>query len=734
MGRKKLFQEQLIILFISNLFLAVIFPHITILTAQSSKQVPAKSNSAVVTIYRDEFGVPHVFGKTDADAVFGFGYVQAEDNFFLLEDGFIKALGRASEIDGDEGMLYDQAVRALEIPRLAIEEYQRSFPEMRAIYDAYSEGINYFLKTHSGIKPVLLNRIQPWYTIALLKYKYYVDEYIWNTGLSKNNFRVSVSEPIVEKKQGSNAWAVSPVKSITGNALLFQNPHVPFYGAAPYYEGHLHSEEGLNFSGTARYGFPFPYIGHNDYLGWSYTDNDIDIGDLYKETFDNPTNPLAYKYGRGYKTAVEWKERLKVKREKGMEEREITFRKTHHGPIVSEYEKKPVSVKLSKLEKGGWYDQWYAMLKAKSFSEFKTILKKVDVPYMNITYADKDGNIFYCYYGAVPKRSAKFNWRQPVDGSDPETEWNGYHAFEELPQVLNPAAGFIQNCNSSPFLTTLAGNPEPAKFPQYLVGDKDADNSRSKVSKEILTGTDKFSFETWQKAATDTKVYNARSYKEKIIAEYENLRSVDAARADKITDLINEFKSWDCVSRKESVAMTLYIMTTMSYITPQNFKSYNYQISIPGIQRLEAVKDYLEKTWGTWKVAWGEINRTQRVHWNGKESFEDKKQSYPIAGGPGNVGIIFNFYWTMEDFRIDKPRENKRRYGIMGNSYVAVVEFGPKINAKSIVYYGQSGDPASPHYFDQAKLYSEGKFKPAWFYLEDIVKHSKPPYQLDRSK
>ncbi len=734
MNLKKKAQQYFMVCLIAGLILTILFPNVSIINSQSSKKLAAKEASAGATIYRDEFGVPHIYGKTDADAVFGFGYAQAEDNFFLLEDGFIKAIGRSAEIHGEEELLYDQAVRALEITRLADEEYKGATKAMRAIYDAYSEGINHFLRTHTKIKPVLLNRIQPWHTIALLKYKYYVLEYIWNAGISKNNFRVSTAEPLIEKKQGSNAWAVSPVKSASGNALLFQNPHVPFYGAAPYYEGHLHSEEGLNFSGTARYGFPFPYIGHNDYLGWSYTDNDIDIGDLYKETFDNQSNPLSYKYGNEYKTAVEWKEKIKVKKGNGMEVREITFRKTHHGPIVSEYEKKPIAVRLSKLGDGGWYDQWYAMLKAKSFSEFKTILKNINVPYMNIIYADMKGNIFYCYYGAVPKRSSKFNWRQPVDGSNPETEWNKYHSFEELPQVLNPSSGFIQNCNSSPFLTTTTGNPEPGNFPQYMVGYLDSDNPRSKVSKEILTETEKFSFESWQKAATDTRVYSARSYKEKIIAEYENLNSVDVQRAEKIIDLINELKSWNCISSKESVAMTLYVMSAMSYITSQDYKNYNYQISVPGIQRLEVVKNYLEKKWGTWKVAWGEINRTQRVSWDGKEPFDDKKLSYPIAGGPGNVGIVFNFYWTAEDFRIDKPRENKRRYGTMGNSYVAVVEFGQKIKAKSIVYYGQSGEPGSPNYFDQAKLYSEGKFKPAWFYPDEIIKHSKPPYHINKNK
>lgn len=711
-----------------------ILSNLSILFAQGSGKNSSEEISARVKIYRDEFGVPHIFGKTDADAVFGFAYAQAEDNFFLIEDSFIKSIGRSSEIDGEDGLLYDKVVKALEIPRLAQEEYLRASYRMRAIYDSYASGLNYYLTTHPAIKPVLLKQLEPWHTIALLKYKYYVLEFIWNAGLKKKDFSIYTEENKIEKNNGSNAWAVMPIKSESGNALLFQNPHVGFYGPATYYEGHLHSEEGLNFSGAGRYGFPFPYLGHNEYLGWSYTDNDIDNGDLYMETFDNKLNPLAYKYGNKYKVAVEWDETFIVKTNTGTETRKVTFRKTDHGPIVSEYDKKPVAVKLAKLEEGGWYDQWFEMMKAKSLPEFKTILKKVDVPYMNITYADKDGNIFYCYYGTIPKRSTNFNWRLPVEGSDPETDWKGYHSFEELPQALNPKSGFIQNCNSSPFVTSLSGNPDESFFPSYMFGPLDDNNPRSQVSREILSSSEIFSFETWQKAVVDTRVHNAKKFIEKLLTEFEILKGADAQRTEKLINIINEFKSWDCVSRKESAAMTLFTMTTLANITESYFKSYDYQISAPTIQRLEAVKDYLEKTWGVWKVPWGEINRLQKVNWNGKEPFDDNKPSYPIAGGPGNIGIVFNFYWNSYDLQIDKPRGLKRRYGIAGNSYVSVVEFSPKINARSIVYYGQSGDSASPHYFDQAKLYSEGKFKPAWFYIEDIIKHSEAPYHPGAQK
>lgn len=728
-----LFNPKRLLFFVILFIFTLITFHKNSFVLGQTPKASTNNKPVGVTIYRDDYGVPHVFGKTDADAIFGFAYAQAEDNFLLIENGFIKAIGRSSEIDGESGLFYDKIVKALEIQRLSIEEYKKSNKEMHAIYDAYAGGLNYYLKTHPKVKPVLLKQIEPWYTIALLRYKYYVLEFIWNTGIQKKDFKIAVEEKREEENQGSNAWAVMPSKSTSGNALLFQNPHISFYGPAQYYEGHLYSEEGLNFSGAARYGFPFPYLGHNEYLGWSYTDNDIDNGDLYKETFNHPSNPLAYKYGNSYKTAIEWKDKIKIKTANGVKTHEYIFRKTDHGPIVSEYENKPVAVKLAKLEEGGWYSQWLKMLKAKSFSEFKTILKNVYVPYMNITYADREGNIFYCYYGAIPKRSTAFNWRQPVDGADPETEWKGYLSFEELPQVLNPKSGFIQNCNSSPFVTTSSGNPEQGNYPPYITGPKDQNNPRSIISREILTETEKFTFENWQKAATDTRVYNARKFKKQIVSEFESLRNADLQRYNQLIGLIDELNNWDCISRKESTAMTLFILTTLSTISPQSFKSYSYQLSIPLINRLEVIKDYLETTWGTWKVPWGEINRHQRIGWDEKD-FDDKKTSLPIAGGPGNIGIIFNFYWSADDLIIEKTQNQKQRYGRMGNSYVAVVEFGPVIKAKSILYYGQCGDSSSPHYFDQAGLYSEGKFKPAWFYLEDIKKHSTPPYHPGRGK
>jgi acyl-homoserine-lactone acylase len=677
-----------------------------------------------VTIYRDTYGVPHIYGPTDASVVFGLAYAQAEDDFAHLEDSFIRSLGRAAEVHGEEALRDDQVARALEIPRLAREEYERAAPRMRALYDAYAAGLSFYLVRHPEVKPRLLQRFEPWYPLALMRFKYDQGEFIGYAGLDDADLRV-VEEKPAELPQGSNAWAVAPSKSGSGHAMLLINPHVAFYGPAQYYEAHLHSDEGWSFSGVGRYGLPFPYMGHNEALGWAHTDNYPDMGDLYVETFDDPAHPLAYRYGGGHRTAVRWTEEVRVKTAGGVKARRFTFRKTHHGPILTEREGKPVAVRLAKMEEGGWLDQVYEMTRARSLAEFKAALHHGAIPYMNVTYADRDGNIFYAYNGAVPRRSPKFDWRRPVDGSDPETEWQGYHSFDELPQLANPASGFVQSCNSSPFVTTASGNLDPANYPKYMIGPE-PDTPRAQVSRQILAGRQKFTFEEWTRAATDTRVLEAGKRIPDLVAEWERLRSADAARAAALAPLTAELKAWDRVSRNDSVAMTLF--TGWLRLYESGAAPDRAPDSWARVRALEQAKEDLEREWGTWRVAWGEINRLQRVDWSAGETFSDARPSLPVPGGPGWAGIVFNFYQRRADSPLKAAPGSKRHYGTLGNSYVSVVELGPAVRALSIVYFGASGDPKSPHYFDQAPLYARGEFKPAWFTLDEIKAHLERAY------
>jgi acyl-homoserine-lactone acylase len=687
-----------------------------------------------ITIYRDNYGVPHVYGPTDASCAFGYMYAQAEDNFWQIEDSYIRSLGRASEVYGTKTLEDDELVRALEIPRLAQAEYGRLPDRTKALLQAGAEGINYFLQTHPEAKPRLLTHFEPWYGLAFNRYALYFQFIYRRSGLRTDEIK-TVTEPQTAKAdaahaaspdlasesaddyrtaaetQGSNMWAITPAKSASGHAMLFINPHQPFFGTGQWYEGHVHSDEGWDMSGASFFGSALPTIGHNEFLGWSHTVNAPDIVDVWEETFDKPGDPLAYRYDGGYRRATEWSDTVKVKTETGITERKFTFRKTHHGPIVAKRDGKWLSVKMSRFEEGGQLDEWYAMTRARNLEEFKKAMSVAAVPMFNAVYADRDGNIYYVYNGAVPRRSLKYDWSKPVDGSTPETEWQGYHAFTELPQVTNPKSGFVQNCNSTPFLTTVFENPDPAQYPKYMVGE--GDTARARISRRILWNKDKFTFDDWASAGFDTYVIQAETELSDLVRAWDKAPSVKAAEA------FAELENWDHVSRTSSVPMTLFVLWhEKQYGTAVVRAAKTKQ---DPVQSLERVMDDLNDTFGTWRVPWGDLNRLERRQSGGDEPFRDNVKSLPVAGAPGDVGIVFNFYARPE-------KDQKRRYGVAGHSFISVVDFGPEIQARSILVFGENSDPASPHYFDQAELYAKQEFKPAYFKLDDIKAHAERTY------
>ena len=656
-----------------------------------------------VTIYRDTYGVPHVFGRTDASTVFGFAYAQAEDNFWRVEENFILSLGRASELYGEKSLDEDRLNHALEIPKLAQEEYARLDPHMRSLCDAFAAGFNYYLARHPEVRPRLLTKIEPWHTLAFIRYNYFQNGFARDRSFRRIALQTASVENDLKEHTGSNGWVIGPSKSATGHAMLFINPHLPFFGPGQVYEAHVHSDEGWNFTGYTRFGFPLPYVGHNQNGGWVSTDNAADQTDVYMETFDDPARPLAYKYGGTYRMASEHVAEIRVKTANGIETRKFTMRKTHHGPILASVDGKLLALRMAKFESDGWLREWYDMTRATSLAALKRAITPLNMLFGNVMYADRQGNTWYLYNGAVPKRDPRFDWSKPVDGSDPATEWQGYHSIDELPQLTNPKTGWMQNCNTTPFLLTSEGNPDPKQFPKYMV--QESDNPRGAISREILTGQAKFTFADWTRLAFDTRVKNAGIRLPTMILKVKQIIATTGIGGDtRLPEVYDELTRWDQRSTSDSVAMTIFSLWHDRMLRDGNEEP---------IAGLTNVLNALQRDFGTWKVKWGELTRLQRIDESKGEEFQDSRPSLAVGGVNGNDGAVFTFYAA-------PMNGQKRRYGVAGGTYISVVEFGPKVRALSVHTFGASGDPKSKHFMDQSELYTRGQFKPSWLTLSEI--------------
>jgi len=732
-----------------SLALALFFIPLTAIAQTVNPKVEALVGA--VTIHRDAFGVPHIFGQTDAAAIFGLAYAQCEDNFWQLETDYINALGRAAELEGEKGLARDLVFRAFEVEKLSKVEYERMPANLRTLCDAFAAGVNYFIartpQDKSQNRSRLLSGLEGWHLVAMTRSGRIGS--INRLGLNPNEIQLGKLEatdkaqaaPLdlegfhrwfvesnVEQDEGSNMWALSPKKSATGNAMLLINPHVGFFGGGQRYEAQLKSEEGLNAYGFAILGTAYIRSGFNESFGWSHTNNYADTADVYLESFDDPKKPLSYRYGNEHRTAVEWTDEIKVKTENGIEVRRYRFRKTHHGPIIGQRAGKPVAARIARLEEGGEFEQRIAMNRARDFKEFKAALSKLSLSGSNTLYADNKGNIFYVHGNAVPKRAPQFDWTKPIDGSTPETEWHGLHAFEELPQLLNPKSGYLQNCNSTVFLSAGDkpgdGNPLKAKFPAYMVPEDDTPRSRS--SRRVLTGKKKFSFDDWTTAATDRTVGEARTGIQSLADQWEKMKHEDEARAEAIKTAVLELKAWDQVARVDSVATTLFILAHEQARERAN-AARNKESKFKELAALEKVVAELESNFGMWQVPWGEINRLQRIHTSGEEPFDDARPSFAVAGGPSQTGVVFTF-------GSHAVKGQMRRYGTEGNTFVAIAEFGKQLRAQSVLVFGQSADPKSKHYLDQAELYAQGKFKPVRFSLTEVKANLERSYHPGEEK
>jgi acyl-homoserine-lactone acylase len=365
------------------------------------------------------------------------------------------------------------------------------------------------------------------------------------------------------------------------------------------------------------------------------------------------------------------------------------------------------AIRIAGHEDGGSIQQWLAMSRATSFAGFRQALAMAALPAANTMYADREGNIYYQHGNAVPRRHRAADWSQPLDGADARTEWDGYHSLDELPELINPPAGWIQNTNSSPFgATGVQGNPDPARYRAYMAPEPD--NARARASRRLLARTALWTFADWQAAAFDGYVLEAETAVPRIADEWERLGAMDPERARTLDPYVDELRSWDYRSAVGSPAMTLFAAWFERIAEPGALDG-----QWPNVRALEQAVADIGNVWGRTRVTWGEVNRLQRIHTSGTPPFDPALPSLPVQGGPGALGIVFNF-----ESRIGP--DGRRRYGVRGHSWVGAIEFGDTVRARTIVNFGQSADSLSPHWFDQAPLYARGEMKTLWFLPEEI--------------
>jgi len=688
-----------------------------------------------IEIIRDDFGVPHIYGKTDADAVFGLLYAQCEDDFNRVERNYIWAIGRLAEVEGEEMLYSDLRARLFMTKEEAIANYDRSPQWLKELCDAFADGVNYYLHTHPEVKPKLLTRFEPWMPmyfsegsiggdierVSTKKIKSFYEN-ITSLSVADENPSLIHSE-WNDEPAGSNGFAISGALTQSGNAMLLINPHTSFYFRG---EVHVVSEEGLNAYGAVTWGQFFVYQGFNEKTGWMHTSTYTDVIDEFVETIAKKDGKLVYKYGEELRPVEELKVTLKYLDEMVIKEKEFPMYRTHHGPITHTVDGDWTATALM-WEPIKALEQSYTRTKKNGIDEFDEMMDILTNSSNNTVYADAGGNIAYYHGNFIPVRDEQFDYRKPVDGADPATDWNGLHPMNEAIVVKNPPNGWIQNCNSTPFTSAAEHSPKREDYPAYMSIDRE--NFRGVHAIRLLSETKDYTLDKLIEVAYDAELPAFEQLIPGLVTAYDKSSAADPDHKEAIDIL----RTWDLRTSKESIAMTLANFYATNYNAlgkvPDGYTSMErlnyFGTDSPESERLEIFTktiDQLTADFGTWKKPWGEVNRFQRLNGDVNLKFDDSKPSIPVGLASGRWGALAA-YGDRSD------HSTKKLYGTRGNSFVAVVEFGDKVKAKTILAGGQSGDPDSPHFYDQAQDYADVKFKDVAFYREDVEKRAKKIYK-----
>jgi acyl-homoserine-lactone acylase len=666
-------------------------------------------------------------------------YAQAEDDFYRVEGNYLDSLGRRAEAEGESKVWQDLRQKLFIDPVELKRLYAKSPAWLKDLMNAWADGLNYYLATHPNVKPRVITRFEPWMALSFTEgsiggdiESISVDRLAAFYGDRSLTAEATMSpDGVMKEPSGSNGIAIAPSNTKNGNALLLINPHTTFFFR---HEQQATSDEGLNVYGALTWGQFFVYQGFNDRIGWMHTSSGVDVIDEFAETIVNRNGRKFYRFGKELRPVKTSSIVVPYTTTNGVAKKTVTVYRTHHGPIVRSAEGKWISVALMNKPVEA-LQQSYLRTKARNFEDFKKAVAFQANSSNNTIYADADGNIAYFHPQYVPRRSDQFDWRKPVDGSDPRTEYRGLHTLDELPFVKNPANGWIQNTNNWPYSAAGPNNsPKRDAYPKYM--DTAGENVRGLHAMRVLTARRDFTLDRLRDAAYDTYLPAFAEMVPALVRAYDALPKDDGMR-EKLSGPIKELRSWDFRWGADSVETSLAVYYGQGLnrrMAELKVNASVYDDDVPYlaavnkmppaelIGALDAAVERLKADFGTWRTKWGEINRFQRLTGEMQQPFNDSRPSIPVGFPSGNWG-------SLASFGARTYPGTKRMYGTSGNSFVAVIEFtknGPR--ARAVTAGGDSGDPSSPHFNDQAGRYANGDLREVYLTPQQLAGHVERTY------
>lgn len=689
--------------------------------------------AARVTIVRDDWGIPHVTAKSDADVVFGVMYAQAEDDFNRVETNLVNAMGRLAEAEGEAEIFRDLRMKLFVDPDHLKQQYAQSPDALKLLMDAWADGLNYYLRTHPDVTPRVITHFEPWMALSFTEGSIGGDierislaglEAFYGDSAPKQSAAV-VPVGMPPEPTGSNGFAIAPSNTASKHALLWINPHTSFYFRA---EAQMTSDEGLNAYGAMTWGQFFVYQGFNAKAGWMHTSSGVDNIDEYLETVEQNGQALLYRVGADRRPVDVRTITVPYKTASGMASRQFTVYRTHRGPVVRKEGDRWVSVRLM-YEPIKSLTQSYMRTKATNYRGFRDTMELHTNSSNNTVFADADGTIAYFHANFIPRRDPAFDYTKPVDGSNPATDWKGVLSVDESPNVKNPPNGWIQNTNNWPFSAAGANSPKQKDYPAYV--ESGTENPRGIHAVRVLDGTKDFTPESLMAAAFDPALPAFDTLLPKLLQAWDQSRASDPNRA-LLAEPVAQLRAWDRRWDVASEPTTLAVFwgeelwqRVAADARAANLTVYDYmETRATAAQRLDALAAVVRKLnadFGTWKTPWGEVNRFQRFTDDIVHPFDDSKPSLA-------VGFTSSRWGSLASFGARAFNGSKKIYGTTGNSFLAVVEFGDRVRARAITAGGQSGNPASPHFADQAPRYIAGDLREVYYYPEQLTGHTERTY------